>query len=262
MSRAGQRRGRLGRSESGQPKLLTFTRRNFLRAGLAGAAALAGVTLLRPRAARAAGSATAPDATSAPGVYAFNQDWLFGGQYVSGAEAPGYSESGFTSVTLPHTVTPLSWGDWDATTWEHVWVYRRHIAASSASGQRVFVDFQGVMTNATVFLGDAQIAQHHLASAFGAGGLQDRRWPVWRECSSRRSCRSRRAPARSLCHSCPDRGAGRPSPGSVDGRPQQVDRGWGRRSGSRLRFEFFASASTPQLLPTRRRVWCYRDLEP
>ena len=160
MFRAGQRRARAGRFESGQPKLLTFTRRNFLRAGLVGTAVLAGMTLVRPRAARAAGSATAPDATSAPGVYTFNQDWLFGGQYASGAEAPGYSESGFTSVTLPHTVTPLSWGDWDATTWESVWVYRRHIAASSESGQRVFVDFQGVMTNATVFLGGAQIAQH------------------------------------------------------------------------------------------------------
>ncbi len=156
VSRVEQWRARRGRWESGQPRQ-AFTRRAFLRAGLAGAAVLVGAALIRPRAARAAAPA---DATSAPGVFAFNQDWLFGGEYVAGAEAPGYSESGFTPVTLPHTVTPLSWGDWDATTWEHVWVYRKHIAASSVSGRRVFVDFQGVMTNATVFLGGTRIAQH------------------------------------------------------------------------------------------------------
>ena len=57
-------------------------------------------------------------APSAPGVYELNQGWLFGGAYVSGAETPGYSESAFSEITLPHIVTPLSWGDWDATSWE------------------------------------------------------------------------------------------------------------------------------------------------
>lgn len=95
---------------------------------------------------------------SSPGTYPFNQDWLFGGPYVGGAEAPGYPEAGFEVVTLPHTVTPLSWGDWDHATWEKVWVYRKHISGPASS--RVFVDFQGVMTSANVFLNGSEIATH------------------------------------------------------------------------------------------------------
>ena len=99
-------------------------------------------------------------APAAPGVYELNQGWLFGGAYVSGAEAPAYSESGFSEVTLPHVVTPLSWGDWDSASWETLWIYRKHVAQARAGGARVFVDFDGVMTSATVFLNGEQIAQH------------------------------------------------------------------------------------------------------
>ena len=133
----------------------TFTRRTVLRAGLIGTVALVTGVLHRPRAARAAAAVGVP---SSPGAYAFNQDWLFGGSYVLGAEAPGYPEAGFVAVTVPHTVTALSWGDWDHTTWEEVWVYRKHITGPASS--RVFVDFEGVMTSATVFLNGVQIAAH------------------------------------------------------------------------------------------------------
>jgi beta-galactosidase len=93
-------------------------------------------------------------------VYDFNQGWLFGGAYVSGAEGPAYADRGFAEVTVPHTVTPLSWGDWDPRSWQQTWIYRKHFDRSEVAGGRVFVDFQGVMTNATVFLGGVQIAQH------------------------------------------------------------------------------------------------------
>jgi beta-galactosidase len=136
---------------------LTLTRRSALKAGLVGAAALAYGS---GRPAAAAQAASSADAAGPSGSYAFNQDWLFGGPYVSGAEAPGYSESGFANVTLPHTVTPLSWGDWDHSEWEQVWIYRKHINRSAVADGRVFVDFQGVMTSATVYLGGVQIASH------------------------------------------------------------------------------------------------------
>ncbi len=136
---------------------LTLTRRAALQAGLVGAVALAYGTDGNPTPARAATSA---DLSGSAGTYAFNQDWLFGGLYVTGSEAPGYSESGFANVTLPHTVTPLSWGDWDHGSWEQVWIYRKHINQSAVAGGRVFVDFQAVMTSATVYLGGVQIAEH------------------------------------------------------------------------------------------------------
>ena len=142
--------------EDPQPGL-RFSRRAVLRAGVIGAATLTYGGALRPRAARASASATG---AQAPGVYPFNQDWLFGGAYVAGAEAPGYSESGFVDVTLPHTVTPLSWGDWDPTSWEQLWIYRKHVDGSAAASGRVFVDFQGAMTSATVYLGGAQVSVH------------------------------------------------------------------------------------------------------
>ena len=127
----------------------------MLRAGLIGTVVVAAGVLHRPRAARAAAPVGVP---SSPGTYPFNQDWLFGGTYVGGAETPGYPEAGFVAVTVPHTVTPLTWGDWDHAAWEGVWVYRKHITGPASS--RVFVDFQGVMTSATVFLNGAQIASH------------------------------------------------------------------------------------------------------
>ena len=145
------------RSKADPQPGLRFSRRAVLRAGVIGAATLRYGGVLRPRAARASASATG---AQAPGVYPFNQDWLFGGAYVAGAEAPGYSESGFVDVTLPHTVTPLSWGDWDATSWEQLWIYRKHVDGSAAASGRVFVDFQGVMTSATVYLGGAQVSVH------------------------------------------------------------------------------------------------------
>jgi beta-galactosidase len=95
-----------------------------------------------------------------PEIYDLNQGWLFGGSYKRGAEGPAYSEAAFAAVTLPHTVTPLAWGGWDPARWEQVFIYRRHIRWYGSSGTRVFLDFEGVMTSATVFLHGVQVAQH------------------------------------------------------------------------------------------------------
>ncbi|HEY2004958.1 MAG TPA: hypothetical protein VGG87_00845, partial [Solirubrobacteraceae bacterium] len=116
-----------------------MTRRKALQAGLVSGAAIAYGLRRRPAIATAATDESARSA----GEYPFNQEWLFGGVYVSGAEASSYSESGFQKVRLPHTVTPLSWGDWDHTAWEKVWIYRRHINQAAVGSGRVFVDFQG-----------------------------------------------------------------------------------------------------------------------
>ena len=97
-----------------------LTRRVALQAGAAGFAALAWAGASRTPWASAA---TAP---VAPGRYTFNQNWLFGGVYRPGAEARSASEAGYVPVTLPHTIVPLSWGDWDHTAWEKVWIYRAH----------------------------------------------------------------------------------------------------------------------------------------
>jgi beta-galactosidase len=63
-------------------------------------------------------------------------------------------------VTLPHTVTPLSWQDWKPARWERTWLYVNTFDAPPASsGRRVFVDFAGAMTHSTVTLNDAMVAE-------------------------------------------------------------------------------------------------------
>ena len=74
----------------------------------------------------------------------FNRDWLFGGRYVGGAEQPGYDDRYFARVALPHTVTDLSWNDWDFEAWEHVWIYRKHLDGAMVTGGRVLLTFDGV----------------------------------------------------------------------------------------------------------------------
>ena len=77
---------------------MSVSRRSFLVGGVLGAAVL-GTSLallaqqlsggVRPQ---AAGRRPVREACS----YGFSQGWLFGGRYVTGAEQPGYDDSGFT----------------------------------------------------------------------------------------------------------------------------------------------------------------------
>jgi beta-galactosidase len=117
------------------------------------------------------GTATALAGTRATGqaarTYDFNQGWLFGGAYTAGAEQPGHSDSRFAQVTVPHTVVPLSWADWDYLTWEKRWIYRKHFTGTAiagftgtSAGDRVLLTFDGVMTDATVVLNGSTLATH------------------------------------------------------------------------------------------------------
>jgi beta-galactosidase len=130
------------------------SRRAVLRAG-AGSVALAGLA-----AACSSGPPLVPQTDESAGVYEFNQGWLFGGVFSEGCTDPGFDDSGFAQVTLPHTVVPLSWRDWDPATWQNIWIYRRHFDAAALQGGRAFIDFDGVMTNAIVVLNGQRISAH------------------------------------------------------------------------------------------------------
>jgi beta-galactosidase len=98
-------------------------------------------------------------------TFSLNTDWRFGGQYNVGSESTLYDDSGFAPVTIPHTVTPLSWRNWDVSAWQQVWIYRRHfngapLLGSHKPGNRILADFDGVMTNATVVINDRTIVAH------------------------------------------------------------------------------------------------------
>ena len=94
------------------------------------------------------------------GTVSFDTGWLFG-VASEGSSLPGFDDSDFAAVTLPHTVTPLSWQNWDPFSWERVWVYRKHFdAPPSSGGMRTFLDFAAAMTRATVTLNGVEVADH------------------------------------------------------------------------------------------------------
>jgi beta-galactosidase len=139
------------------------SRRAILRTGALGGAVASLAAAGCSPAHNGAGSATARTVSAGTGsarTYAFNQGWLFGGRYVAGSADPRYDDSGFAQVTLPHTVTPLSWGGWDPASWEGIWIYRRHFDLPPPRGSRVFVDFGGVLVNATVLLNGTTLGTH------------------------------------------------------------------------------------------------------
>jgi len=83
--------------------------------------------------------------------YALNAGWLFG-RYSTGCEQRDFDEKDLAPVTIPHCVTPLSWGNWEPSAWEHIWVYRKHLDGARLPSGRVIVQFDAVMTNATVLV--------------------------------------------------------------------------------------------------------------
>jgi beta-galactosidase len=94
---------------------------------------------------------TAPSTVPSRRVYSLNRNWLFHPKPPSGAEAPGFYDSAFQRVTLPHSNVDLPWHSFDDKAYEFVSLYRRHFQAPAAwSGKRVFVDFAGAMTASKV----------------------------------------------------------------------------------------------------------------
>ena len=148
---------------AGRPPASPPSRRTILRTGaVGGAVASLAAAGCSPAGNRGGTAATRTVSASAGPVraYAFNQGWLFGGGYVAGSGGSRYDDSGFAQVTLPHTVTRLSWGDWDPASWERIWIYRKHFDLPPPRGSRVFVDFEGVLANATVLLNGTKLGTH------------------------------------------------------------------------------------------------------
>jgi beta-galactosidase len=93
-------------------------------------------------------------------IIPFGDGWLFG-PAADGSDLPGFDDSRFTSVTLPHTVAPLSWQNWVPAAWERTWAYRKHFDAPvELSGRRLFLDFGAAMTLATVTLNGTGVGDH------------------------------------------------------------------------------------------------------
>ena len=90
-----------------------------------------------------------------------DQDWLFGRKLDSAALQPDFDDTTLSKITLPHCVTPLSWQNWEPSTWEDVWVYRRHFTIpAQLRNLRTFLHFERVMAGATPVLNGSSLPPH------------------------------------------------------------------------------------------------------
>ncbi|WP_033293490.1 glycoside hydrolase family 2 protein [Amycolatopsis jejuensis] len=106
------------------------------------------------------GALSAALSRSAPSVArdGFGADWLFG-PFVPGCTDPEFDDTSLALVSVPHCVVPLSWQDWDPAAWQHLWVYRQHfLAPAELRRNRVFLQFDGVLSAATVYLNGRRVA--------------------------------------------------------------------------------------------------------
>jgi beta-galactosidase len=135
-------------------------RRRFLEVTGAG---VAGATLMSklPTHARA-GTVSAPVVNSSQRrVFPLNHNWLYSEKNVAGGTSPRFNDSGFARVTIPHTNKLLPWHGFDDKDYQFVSLYRRHFRMPAGlTARRVFVDFGGVMTAATVTLNGQKLGEY------------------------------------------------------------------------------------------------------
>jgi beta-galactosidase len=94
-------------------------------------------------------------------VFSMNRNWLYGGKTVAGATAPDFNDRQFQRVTLPHANVVLPWHSFDDKDYQFVSIYRRHFRLPrDLQGRRVFVDFAGAMTAATVTINGKRLGEY------------------------------------------------------------------------------------------------------
>src|SRR5271156_4060286 len=128
-------------------------RRDFMKAA---------TTLLATAALQRTDFAQASDVES-PGrlVLPMNRGWRYSPSFVEGGHELNFDDSKFARVVVPHTNVALPWHGFDDKSYEFVSLYRRRFKVPpEARGQRVFVDFEGVMTASTVWINGQRLGEY------------------------------------------------------------------------------------------------------
>jgi beta-galactosidase len=94
-------------------------------------------------------------------VLPMNRGWRYSPSFVEGGHELNFDDSKFDRVAIPHTNVALPWHGFDDKTYEFVSLYRRHFKLPPAArGQRVFIDFEGVMTASTVWINGHRLGEY------------------------------------------------------------------------------------------------------
>ena len=130
-------------------------RRNFLKTT---GTFIAGATIARSALANSAAEANAVQGRL---VLPLNRNWRYSRTVAEGAHARDFDDSGYERVVIPHTNVRLPWHSFDEKSYEFVSSYRRRFKLpAEARGKRVFVDFEGAMTAATVWINGQRLGEY------------------------------------------------------------------------------------------------------
>ena len=94
----------------------------------------------------------------------FNYDWKFIKEDVSGAEAPAFDDSKWTTVATPHSFNDvdsfrkiISHGGGDGGTYKGLSWYRKHFKLpAQLAGLKVFLEFEGMRQAGDIYLNGKQ----------------------------------------------------------------------------------------------------------
>jgi len=136
-------------------------RRNFIKTGVTGIGSLCLLKEATPALAASELATATKVASSARYVLPMNRDWLYGGKNKPGADQPDFDDSKFQKVTIPHANKTLPWHSLEEKDFQFVSIYRRHFRVPpQLKGRRIFVDFAGVMTAATVTINGHNLGEY------------------------------------------------------------------------------------------------------
>lgn len=133
------------------------TRRTLIKGGAVGTGVAAFSTLTGcPAAADADDARVTATAGSPRQIYSLNVDWKFAGSDVSGAQVPGFDDSAWKLVSVPHTFNDVdSFDQWITSSGQAgvarkiAW-YRKHFTLpAAAAGSRVVIEIEGIRQAAT-----------------------------------------------------------------------------------------------------------------
>jgi len=94
-------------------------------------------------------------------VLPINRNWRYSQTLADARHSKDFDDSRFERVVIPHTNIRLPWHGFNEKKYEFVSIYRRRFKMpKTARGQRVFVDFEGVMTASTVWINGERLGEY------------------------------------------------------------------------------------------------------